>query len=72
METNPAARLYRNINQQIKVEDQKRERNIPEKGLLSFTRKRAETEEDDINNPTKRVMFYVTSIRNQREELANG
>tara|TARA_E500000318_G_scaffold22087_1_gene22402 strand:+ start:935 stop:1153 length:219 start_codon:yes stop_codon:yes gene_type:complete len=72
METNPAARLYRNINQQIKIEDEKRERKIPEKGLLSFTKKNVEKENEEINDPTKRVMFYVTSIRNQREELKNG
>jgi hypothetical protein len=69
--TDPSIVLYKNMERELMATE-----NVPKKsvstGLLSSTKKREASENVDTNQPSYRVMQYMSQIRKLREENKNG
>lgn len=69
--TDPTILLYKKMERELMATG-----NAPKKpvstGLLASTKKRDANEDTDVNQPSYRVMQYMSQIRKLREENKNG
>jgi hypothetical protein len=69
--TDPTIILYKKMERELMATE-----NVPKKsvstGLLASTKKREDSEKNDVNQPSYRVMQYMSQIRKMREENKNG